>query len=515
MEQTHDTIQPTKSKFQRVHNLLSLDDVGTTRSWNYSQPTLQIPGRFTRRTPMSTSSFLKTFYASYPGLKGMNWSNIVIHGGAIVDILLGKQPSDLDFCFYGFDTENELLVKAREVIDYLHVTEHHHIAEENERSKVRVKEAGYGKPVVKTIDMKAVRRGSVITLAMSSIKTPLQFVLGMNESIEQLANTADIAVTGVVFDGKNVWFTQNGKSDLENMSITLRSGRYPTTNRLSKYFNKGFDIILPELDVAKLPKRYLEIGLLEAIQTPSFGFAYSAVKGNKIDLNKFITVDRDLDDLKSELKKLEERLAGSGGRYNEATSNLEIDSRSILYGNIRTLSRVCQQRTEASTAIDVEASPSADPEEGNQGDKVKGEEWNFAVFAEGDSVANVLNPWPDITDRQVKNIYAGICASIYDKNAKKLDFHTYDCYVTVEPITSVLTRVAGLAASEGKSVVSVTCAEVIEDVVERQMAASKAMCEVLKGEFENTHAPVLKQADPFFLKCDILAAKAFYGDYLL
>ena len=62
----------------------------------------------------------------------------------------------------------------------------------------------------------------------------------------------DIAVTGAIFNSRDVWLSQEAKRELENMTIRMMRGRYPHSSRLKKFFPKGINICLPELDLSKV-----------------------------------------------------------------------------------------------------------------------------------------------------------------------------------------------------------------------------------------------------------------------
>ena len=67
-----------------THGFCDLDGVGTTRSYAYDEATLLQPGRYTARSPTTSKTFTKNFFAHYPILKKMDWSNIAVRGGAVV-----------------------------------------------------------------------------------------------------------------------------------------------------------------------------------------------------------------------------------------------------------------------------------------------------------------------------------------------------------------------------------------------------------------------------------------------
>ena len=478
-------------------SLYKLEEVGTTRSWDYTQPTLQIKGRYTHRSPLTNESFAETFFHEFPALKGMDWSNMVLRGGAIIDLLLQRPVHDLDFYFYGYQPGDEagILRRAETFLAYLLEVERKYVESLIEERKQLRKRARHiyefnGISSVERIDIKGIRRGTVITVQLSAIKKPLQLVLVMYDSKEQMTSTSDIATSGAIFDGKDVWLSQEAKWELENMTIRVKKGFYPSSRRLHKYFhNKGFDICLPELDVTKLPRGYIDFGwrLVDAIRTPKLGFSYSALEENRITVASFFDVTENSGSMTS--------------KYSCGDKDLDrFDSRSVMYSNIRVLAKLCgtaHSITTTSSSSSSSSSSSVAVVEGNE----KDEESSFSVYAEADFIKDVLKPWPDLTSRQVENTYAGIASEIYRDH--KFDFDVYNKYVTVVPLSDTLDKI--------KNAPTKTFG-IISDAVSTQVAATKALVVDLQQRYQGASAPV-HSVDAAFLLSTSSDGDAFYGAY--
>lgn len=456
-------------------NLFKLDQVGTTRSWDYTQPTLQTTGRFTTRTPTSNQSFVNTFYQTYPGLKNMDWSNLFLRGGSIVSMLLQTHVNDLDFFVYGLNDEAEVINRVRKFIQFLLDVERKYVEEENNKQTIHTRRSEWSAGEVKKINIKAVRQGPVITILMSAIKTPIQIILGINE-MEDLLMNVDIAVSGCIFDGTDVLMTSECKWELENMSIIVNEKYYPNISRIVKYFNKGFDIILPDLDVNKMPisgLKYNKYGISEYIETPSIGFTYSSIEGNKIDVCVFI------DDKKQDNKKQDNKLKSKSIYSSKAVNGF--DGRQILYDNIKAIAKMSGVKTK-----DIEL---------------------FSVYAESDFVEDVLRPRPLITGRQIANTYPGITTNVYENG--KMNFLQYNDFFTVEPLPSVLQRIASIDSNEN---FEDQCQLIIDDVKQRQIAQTTAFLNVLDEKFKHETTPVIKKGEFIGHK---ISKEEFYGDYLI
>jgi hypothetical protein len=230
--------------------LHTIDEVGTTRSYDYSDVTLAKASRYTARSPMTSSSFADTFFVHYPALKEMNWDNLAIRGGAVVDVLLGRTPPNLDLFMFGLESPEKCVDKAREVLKFLLHVEKASVEEKNMGSaKRRAIEHGYSTdPAVQTMSIKAVRKGCVVTVWVDVLKCPIQSVLCNYSTFEEVVRGVDLSVSGASFDGSTVWVSEAGKWALENMAIRVETDNYfPSAVCLQKYFNKGFDIVLPGL----------------------------------------------------------------------------------------------------------------------------------------------------------------------------------------------------------------------------------------------------------------------------
>jgi hypothetical protein len=185
--------------------LHTLDEVGTTRSYDYSDATLAKASRYTARSPMTSSSFADTFFVHYPALKEMSWDNLAIRGGAVVDVLLGRTPTDLDLFMFGLESPEKCVDKAREVLKFLLHAEKASVEEKNKEAKRRAIERGYSTdPAIQTMSIKAVRKGCVVTVWVDVLKCPIQIVLCNYSTFEEVVRGVDLSVSGASFDGSTV-----------------------------------------------------------------------------------------------------------------------------------------------------------------------------------------------------------------------------------------------------------------------------------------------------------------------
>ena len=82
-----------------------------------------------------------------------------------------------------------------------------------------------------------------------SLMFRLQFILINYNSTLDLLNTFDLSASKVVYDGKTVYFTESSYFSFKYMVNILNNHKYNDLyiQRISKYFNYGFNIVLPEL----------------------------------------------------------------------------------------------------------------------------------------------------------------------------------------------------------------------------------------------------------------------------
>lgn len=205
---------------------------------------------------MTSASFKTLFFRTFPELENMDWSNVCIRGGAVIDLLLARPVHDLDFFIYGLPDADAVRARVAAVLAFLlkverdaceKIVEAQRAADRSSTGSTRGVE-GFSGYLTRTfftgqephrIDISATRHGSVVTAKVSAVRCPIQLVLCGYESREVLAAGADMAVCGTLFDGERVLTTPDGRWALENMAIRVPDGRFPRMGRLSKCAWRG------------------------------------------------------------------------------------------------------------------------------------------------------------------------------------------------------------------------------------------------------------------------------------
>ena len=145
---------------------------------------------------------------------------------------------DIDFFIYGLD-EDEANKKVEYIIDYF-----------SNMLFIR----------------KLTRASAVVTLSYVLItdnntdinnKYHIQIILRLYKTKSEILHGFDLGSSAVGYDGENIWFTTLSKFSYENKCNIVDSYRRSTTyeRRLEKYFYRGFNLLVPFLDISKVEDR--------------------------------------------------------------------------------------------------------------------------------------------------------------------------------------------------------------------------------------------------------------------
>lgn len=121
-----------------------------------------------------------------------------------------------------------------------------------------------------------------------------QVIFRLYKSKSEILHGFDLGPSAVGFDGTSVFLTALGKLSYENRIIVVDTTRRSTTYeyRIQKYFRRGFELVLPELNIASLPTEYHKYKVAEVCEFPFLPFSYTAITGNKIVLSNFLQVPK-------------------------------------------------------------------------------------------------------------------------------------------------------------------------------------------------------------------------------
>lgn len=187
------------------------------------------PTIYSERLPFTHDALLhfnELFYTKYPFLQSMNMRNMLIAGGSITSILGGHNVKDLDIFFYGISVD-EAETRMHELISEIC---NHFIDRPRQFVKNRF----------------------TVTLRIDNIE--FQFILRCYSCISEILHAFDIGSSAIGFDGQQLYTTAIGHFSLTTKTniIDLKKRSATYEKRLIKYFDRGFSIILPNLDLSKL-----------------------------------------------------------------------------------------------------------------------------------------------------------------------------------------------------------------------------------------------------------------------
>lgn len=374
-------------KKKKIGDIFTLDTIDHNKDWNYSLPTIVT----TSGVPLNNKrikqidEFNKQFDHQYGWLfKDLNYDNILIAGGSVIETLLKVVWSnDVDIFIYGLSKE-EATTKVEELILHFQQAFKNKIIQEAEKANEDVDNY-----LQKHYQITSVRNKYSVSLTLG-LQT-LQIIFRLYKSISQILHGFDMGSSAVGYDGTNIYFTSLGKFSYEYLVNIVDPSRRSTTyeKRLVKYHSRGFNIILADLDISKLPASYLKYGLLEVCELPYFTFSYSHLKGNKIIMkqllkwgnvptNEFTHCDYTLDD------------------FNEYT---------LFYLNLRNLVK---------------------------------ETDNYYYYSEKDGL-DILDVRPYISESRIIDYYDNLLNRIYNK--QEFNIKLFSFYLSEELLPSILTQI--------------------------------------------------------------------------
>lgn len=293
-----------------TEDLFTLHDLSPESSWDYSLPTLVSTSDYSKiKIERNNDQFKKSFYNNIPYLNTIDLSNMLIAGGSIRSVLLNSRINDVDIFLYGLKTPTEAKSRIEKFILDLHIhlsklKNGHYVKSKLDELNAKmegVKTKSETNTMMREFNEKhkdkydpkindnisIFSNGNTVTLFVNNIK--MQIVLRLYNSVSEILHGFDLGSSAVGFDGSNVYFTSLSKFCFENMVNIIDCTRRSTTyeNRLIKYFNVGFNIIVPNLDIKKLKCNYHKYNLMEVCEMPYLVFSYSEINGKSIKVNDF------------------------------------------------------------------------------------------------------------------------------------------------------------------------------------------------------------------------------------
>jgi hypothetical protein len=259
--------------------------------------------------------------------------------------------------------------------------------------------------------------------------------------------------------------------------------------RLSKYFeDKGVDIILPYLDLTKIPRRNLQYGVSEVIDLPSLAIVYEEITEKKLFTSSLDPCTPE------EENKEEEETPTFGKPYSyDSSSKGQKSSGTIVHENIVHLLH----------------------------DKPE----KFQYHGEGKFLKDVLLPIPKLTDRMITNSYETVCEKLCSSKGA-LDLLTVEKYFVFKKTSTILEEilVQPMKEKEAKELSLNTSLfneqyekrlkTYFEELVKVQITHTREKLEKLKEDYNKNPSkfPIVANIALFNRP---LIAKEWYGQYVV
>ena len=289
-------------------DLFTIDKLVSDKTLDYDLPTL-VSNDFDYNSSIKLcndiNEFKTAFYAKYPPLVGLSLDNLIIAGGSVGNIV--KKPkgycadSDVDFFMYGL-SEEDANVRVKQWITGILSCAKDYAWRETERKNINKNRPDKRGSSDISTECEMIRNNNTILIIICGHK--FQLIFRLYKTPSEILHGFDLGSSAIGFDGENVYLTSLGKFCYEHSCNVVDTTRRSTTYeyRLEKYFQRGFNIVIPSLDKKQLRLGYFKYNLDEVCALPYFVFSYSAVSGNKISVRNFYnkyseTSDYQLDDI--------------------------------------------------------------------------------------------------------------------------------------------------------------------------------------------------------------------------
>jgi hypothetical protein len=387
------------------YDLWLLKDINFNNDWDYSLPTIYSNRQFDKKSDIvkdieDFKILYNTEFSRY--MSEVDYNNILIAGGAPTSILLQeKWGNDIDIFIYGLTVQaakdkvktliQQIYKSNRLYLSTQHSKDNKNNGEDSGKKKKKNNKNPINDDELKGMLLKeeeddySIRNKYAITLVVGTKK--IQIILRLYKSISEILHGFDLGSSAVGYDGNQLYFTTLGRFSYEYFANIVDPSRRSTTyeRRLMKYYGRGFDIILPYLDINKLSTSYLKYGMGEVAELPYFTFTYNQVRGNKIKIGRVIRNSKLID--------------------NSDYQQEDLDEYAIFYINLRNIAK---------------------------------NDDNYYYFNRRDNLNILTNP-PYISAGRVIDYYDKLADRIYSDS--KFDAKIFNMYFSIELLPQVLTDI--------------------------------------------------------------------------
>ena len=222
-------------------DLILIDDLDfTTTSYD-----IDIPHFITEMNPYlmvkkTKSAFLKEVSTSCGNfLLDIDMTNVCVAGGFCRSILLDQTINDIDLFFYGLG-DNEIVPRFKKLIT--------DIAKSLGGSYLAIYKSN-------TNVFELLRYTTIGSKKKTTHK--IQIILVSNVTMQSILEKFDLDSSKVIFDGVDIYFDTSSYNSYKYMINIVNEKLYTNTydHRLKKYFDYGFAIVMPELNLEYLASK--------------------------------------------------------------------------------------------------------------------------------------------------------------------------------------------------------------------------------------------------------------------
>ena len=256
-------------------DLIKIKEIVPVKSYNCNYTTI-IEG-YSKNYLLNTiltKNVIIDFYKKFPFLEELDMSNLLIAGGAVSMFYSPKKEyDDIDVFVYGL-SEKEATKRIEKFLTELRVNDNKIYNKKYNKDK----EYRQDTIIEKT-------KYTIRTLTIDNIK--IQIIFRLYRTKSEILHGFDLPSSAIGFDGEHIYMTKLSKFCTRRSVNVVDNNRRSTSYeyRLKKYFNRGWDIILPEFDMNKFYTEYINImlknNMIILIDLPFMKISSYKIRGNK------------------------------------------------------------------------------------------------------------------------------------------------------------------------------------------------------------------------------------------
>jgi hypothetical protein len=224
----------------------------------------------------------------------------------------------------------------------------------------------------------------------------VQLTLSPNLSLAKCFHRVDLGCTEIAFYEGEIQMSPMGKFCVENACVVVlphgKAAKF--VPRLIKYFNKGCDLILPNLNIDVLSQTNFQFKLAEVIVMSDLAVVYTKISKNKVFVQNLQEVG-------------DPSIQSSAFSYSYGSEEDIHNTAEIIHSNIRNLNKGLFNR--------------------------------FQICGVENHIKDVLLPIPILTERMITNSYETVLSSLEEMATdRNFAVSKLEAYFVVRPVSVML-----------------------------------------------------------------------------